>query len=167
MRVGAVACIHSLQLHSAEMRKFMKQDEEITLLQDIYQNALTGERGTDMLLQKSDDTTFTCILETYTKKYRALKQTAADRLKEYGEKPIDIGLMQTTMMFMGVQMNSLIDKTPSHIASMLIEGSTMGIIKGEKSKNRNPEASKETLQLQEQLIELGQNFINELKKYLQ
>ena len=45
-------------------------------------------------------------------------------------------------------------------------GSTMGIIKGEKSKNRNPEASKETLQLQEQLIELGQNFINELKKYL-
>ena len=71
------------------------------------------------------------------------------------------------MMFMGVQMNSLIDKTPSHIASMLIEGSTMGIIKGEKSKNRNPEASKETLNLQEQLIELGQNFINELKKYLQ
>lgn len=148
----------------------MKQDEEITLLQDIYQNALTGERGTEMLIEKaakSNDTVFTCILENFTKKYRALKNTAADKLKEYGEEPIDIGLMQTTMMFMGVQMNSLIDKTPSHIASMLIEGSTMGIIKGEKSKNRNPEASGATLKLQEQLIELGQNFIHELKKYLQ
>ena len=59
------------------------------------------------------------------------------------------------------------NKTPSHISEMLIQGSTMGIIDITKKIKEYPNADKEILELANKLLKLEQNNVEECKKYLQ
>jgi len=60
-----------------------------------------------------------------------------------------------------------VNKTPSHISEMLIQGSTMGIIDITKKIKEYPNVDKEILDLANKLLKLEQNNVEECKKYLQ
>ena len=49
---------------------------------------------------------------------------------------------------------------------MIIEGSTMGVIKGEKNKKRNQNADKSVTDLEDNLLNLEKEYIDTMKKFL-
>ncbi|WP_242878733.1 hypothetical protein [Clostridium beijerinckii] len=66
-----------------------------------------------------------------------------------------------------INLNTLVNKTSSHISEMMIQASTMGIIDITKRIKEYPNADKEILDLANKLLKLEQNNVEECKKYLQ
>ena len=61
--------------------------------------------------------------------YNDIKEEAAALLAQRREFPREPAGSDKIGLWMGVQMNTLMDKSPPHLAEMLIQGGTMGIIK--------------------------------------
>ena len=138
----------------------------VDLLNELYQNAAMGERGTALLMEKNSDAALSTQLHQHAADYGTIKNEAAALLSQCGQAPRSGGKMDRAAQWMGVQMNTLIDKTPSHMAEMLIQGSAMGIVKSEKNKRRTPGAAPQALQLEDRLIQLEQNYIETMKQFL-
>lgn len=143
-------------------------DESITMLNDIYQGASMGVQGTELLMGKLEQgsSEFAGVLQEYVSRYNSIKAKAAKQLAEKGETPRDAGSMEKTGQWMGVQMNTFLDKSASHMAEMLIQGGVMGIIEGEKQKNINPDADRKCMSIEKDFITLQQDLIEDMKKFL-
>lgn len=63
-------------------------------------------------------------------------------------------------------MNTIKDKSNSHIADMLIQGTTMGIIEGRKLLNQNPNADEEIKQILNGFVKMQENNVEKLKTFL-
>jgi len=69
-------------------------------------------------------------------------------------------------LWMGVQMNTLLDKTSSHMAEMLIQGSSMGMIDNTKTLNTHKNLSPKVEKLTRRLNEIEENNVEAMKRYL-
>lgn len=74
--------------------------------------------------------------------------------------------MTEVMAWTGIQMNTLTDKSNSHIADMLIQGTTMGIIEGRKLLNQNPNIDQEVRQVLDTFVKMQENNVEKLKTFL-
>ena len=87
--------------------------------------------------------------------------------ENYGEIPEDKNIMDTVMGWTGVQMNTITDKTPSHIAEIMIQGTTMGIIEGRKLiNNETCQVNKDVKDLLNNFVTFQENNVEQLKKFL-
>lgn len=140
--------------------------QDVSMLNNIYQNASMGIRGTQLLMEKTDDPQFSNTLHKFLVDYTKIKEQAADGLSNYQELPRDSGMMENAALWMGVQFNTLLDKTASHMAEMLIQGSTMDIIDSTKTLNTHKEISPQTKNLAESLIKIEKDNVQAMKEYL-
>lgn len=74
--------------------------------------------------------------------------------------------MQKAMGWMGVEMNTLTDKSNSKISEMMLQGTNMGIIEGVKLWNNNPDATEPVKNILKDFITFQENTVEKLKKYL-
>ena len=74
--------------------------------------------------------------------------------------------MKKAGMKMGVMMNTALDDTTSHMAELMIKGSSMGITQMTKVLNDYQPPRKEVTELANRLITAEQNNIDRLKAYL-
>ncbi len=65
-----------------------------------------------------------------------------------------------------INFNTITNKTPSHIAEMLIQGSTMGIIDVTKRLKEYKDVGQDILALADRLLKFEQQNVDELKKFL-
>lgn len=143
-----------------------QKEETVEMLNEIYQAASMGAQGSELLIEKAGDSSFTEKLHAYGSRYHKIKEEAAGMLAQRGETPREAGVREKAGLWMGVQMNTLIDKTPSHMAEMLIQGSTMGVIKSEKHKNTHPQADRQCFELEDRFLSLQQEHIDDMKQFL-
>lgn len=142
------------------------EQQSIDMINNIYQGADMGFQGTELLIKKSEDNEFTKKLHEYVSSYKDIKKQAAEMLERKGKTPQGSGAMEKAGLFFGVQMNTLLDKSSSHMAEMLIEGSTMGIIEGVKQKNSFEDADPECEKLADKFLNLQQTFIDDMKQFV-
>ncbi|MGI6403578.1 MAG: hypothetical protein ACOX0K_05015 [Oscillospiraceae bacterium] len=140
--------------------------QDISALNNLYKNASMGIKATQMLIEKSDDVEFSKTLHKFLVDYTEVKEKAADGLAEYGQLPQSSDLMQDGALWMGVQMNTLIDKTSSHMAEMLIQGSSMGMIDNTKTLNTHKNLSPQVAKLTQRLNQIEENNVQAMKRYL-
>ena len=69
-------------------------------------------------------------------------------------------------MWMGIQMDTMMDATPSHIADMLIQGATMGVVGMTRDRNDLPDADAHAQGIASSFITAQQENIDRLKTYL-
>ena len=72
-------------------------------------------------------------------RYRSAAQRAERALSEAGGKPEPVGQMAKVGMWLGTQMNTR-RTSNAHIAEMVIQGATMGVIEVIKARNTYPDA---------------------------
>ncbi len=63
-------------------------------------------------------------------------------------------------------MSTITDKSNSHIAEMLITGTTMGIIKGRQLYNQYPDISSKTRQTLDDFVQEQEHQVEKLKEWL-
>jgi hypothetical protein len=138
----------------------------ICLLNEIYQAADMGAQGCELLIGKTEDSLLLIKLQEYKSRYANLKNEAEELIIQKSGEPQKNNGIEKSRLWMGVQLNSLIDKTPSHIAEMLIQGSTMGVINGIKNKNAYPQAEPDCVELADKFLLLQQEHIEDMKQFL-
>ncbi len=137
------------------------------VLEEVYKATSMGVAASDYLLPKVADDTLRTQVERQRDNYQGMAQKAADLLKARGQVPhTGTNPMQKAMLWGSIQMETMADRTTSHMAQMMIEGSTMGIVDMQKRLNDLPPSQGEPRKLAEEFIEGEQHSIENLKKLL-
>ena len=145
-----------------------KKAPAVELATELYKNITMGSDAIVHLLPKVKDnemkTSMTASMCYYEKAAGKVKQF----LKDHGATAKEEPLMTRMASRMGIAMNTAMDATPSHIAQMLIEGSTMAITEATRLCHRfeGQKGCEEMLTVAEDLAEFEQSHIEKLKAYL-
>ena len=136
------------------------------LLQTIVENGRMGEDACDQLLSRTKDEQMRNELMQEKQDYAAAARDAETRLCEQGLKPEPKGPMARMGLWMGMQINTAMDQTASHIADIVIQGATMGVVELTKARNSFSEADAQAQGIASNLIERQQEAIDRLKAFL-
>ena len=143
------------------------EENNLKILKEIHKATKMGMDSISFVAEKLDDNKLKDNLSFQYTQYGQVMDRVNKLYENYGEIPEDKNVMNTIMGWTGVQMNTLSDKSPSHIAEMMIEGTTMGIIEGKKLMNNEAtQASKDVRDLLNNFVTFQENNVEQLKKFL-
>ncbi|MCI8833160.1 MAG: hypothetical protein HFJ19_03025 [Clostridia bacterium] len=125
-----------------------------------------GINALSYVSDKVTDDEFKRELSTQYNQYEDILTRVTDLYNDYGEVPANSNFKDDMMTWMGVQMNTINDKTPSKLSELLIQGNTMGIIEGRRLINNNPAVEASIKQTLNDFVTLQENTITKLKEYL-
>ena len=139
---------------------------DLEILNEIHKGLVMGMESLSVITSKVGDQNFKDDLNYQYERYENILNRVNKKYQELGNQADDTSPMQKVMGWTQIQFNTISDKSNSHISEMLIQGNTMGIIKGVKELNQNPKADKDIKQILTDFVELQQNNIEKLKTYL-
>jgi hypothetical protein len=140
--------------------------DNLTILNELHKGIAMGMAAIEEVNDKVSDTEFKDELSFQYNRYRDSLDKVDARFEESGKIPDDPDMNVKVMSWMGIQMNTMKDKSNSQITEMLIQGNDMGIIKGVKLLNQNPQAPQEVKDILDGFVRLQENNIERLKKFL-
>ena len=145
-----------------------KMKETNELLMHIYQTSDMGAKSTTKLIEllKNKDNKIKKILEDELKEYEEIKKKSEKILKKEKINPKDLGIMAEMMSSMSMKMEVMKDNSDSAIASMLIEGFTMGTIEMNKKLEAYKDTDKNIINLGKDLLKFQEKEIEKLKEFL-
>lgn len=141
-------------------------DQPQYILNQVNQAIKMGMDSISNVSEKVQDSRLKDELLFQYDKYNEILNEVNDELTNYDDFPKDLNPMQKAMGWMGVEMNTLTDKSNSKIAELMIQGTNMGIIEGVKLLNHNPDTEQHIKDILNKFIDFQQNNVEQLKKYL-
>jgi len=142
------------------------KNRDVEFLNKIYQNAQMGGDSIKMVSEKVEEAGLLNDLRTQHEQYSSIASKATAELAKYQALPKDKNPMSQVGLWSGVQMNTMVDKTPDHIAEMMIQGSMMGVIDMSRNLKRYSDTSQPVKDLGTNLIQIEENNIQRMKQYL-
>lgn len=143
----------------------IEKSAEASLFCDVYRNAKMGAEAIVNLLHRVTDEELKSELSLELARYEEFAADARKSLDEMGEEPEEEKMFSRLMAKMGVTMNTVIDKTSSHIAQMIIEGCVMGITDLQKRLNDGGDYGKAE-ELAKKLIAFEEDTAERMRVYL-
>lgn len=140
--------------------------DDLTILNEIHKGVTMGMSSLEDVSKKASDSNFKDELTTQFTTYQTTLNKVNNEFANIGEIPDDTPLNQKVMGWTGIQMNTITDTSNSKLSEILIQGYDMGVIKGFKLLNQNPEAGQNVKDILNGFIRLQENNINRLKKFL-
>ena len=141
-------------------------DNNRYILNELNKGIKMGMDSISNVSEKVQDDRFKQDLKYQYDEYNKILNEVNDELTNYDDFPKEINPMQKAMSWMGVEMNTMMDKSNSKIAELMIQGTNMGIIEGVKLLNQNPDADDEVKNVLNKFIKFQENTVEQLKKYL-
>lgn len=137
------------------------------LLNFIYQNSQMGVTTLTQLLPMIEDEQLEKQLSAQLSEYREFHDKAAKLLEKSGKDEKGLSAMEKIRTYLMINMQTITDKSASHIAEMVMIGSNMGVIDAIKNINKyKDKASSDVVALMQRLKEFEENNIERLKKFL-
>ena len=137
------------------------------LLNFVYQNSQMGIETLPKLLETVEGGE---ELKTYMKKqlegYEKFHEEAKNMLNENGYDEKGIGAFEKLRTYLMMNLQTLTDKTASHIAEMLFIGSNMGIVDAIKNTRKYQGAEKQILNLMDRLRIFEEENARKLKAFI-
>ena len=140
--------------------------QEIEILKEISKDSKMGMDSINMVGEKVQDEKFQKLLNEQHNEYQNIFDRTQEILKQHGETIEDVPAMQKMIGWMGIQMNTMNDKSNSQLSELLIQGNDMGIIKGHKLLNGSNFTTPEIENLLSDFVRLQEKNIDDLKKWL-
>ena len=110
-------------------------NETVQLLQDVVRNARTGQDAVEQLMKKAGDGPMRTELIKEKEAYAVTRREGEQALADAGGRAEPVGPMAKAGMWMGLEMETLADRSDAHIAEIVIQGATMGVIEMTKALN--------------------------------
>lgn len=145
----------------------MKEKNE--LLMHIYDVSYMGEYSTNKLLStlKNKNNKIKSLLEDELKEYESYKKKSEKLLRKAKIEIPKTSILTKMSSNMGIMMETMKDNSDASIASMLVQGFTMGIVEMEtKINNYKEEVNKNTIKLAKNLLKFQQKEIENLKTFM-
>ena len=144
----------------------MAENENITLLNFVYQNSQMGVNTINQLLGIIEGEDFKRHMEAQLEEYRKINTAAKARLNKFVTDEKGLNAYEKVRTYLMIDMQTLTDKTPSHIAEMMIVGSTMGVVKAIRDVHKCNGADENVIALMQKLCGIEEENITQLKKFL-
>jgi len=136
------------------------------LLNFIYQNSQMGVDTINQLIGIVEDEKMKTQLKSQFNEYKEIHDAAQKALNENGYDEKGIGALDKIKTYLMINMQTLADKSPSHISEMLIIGSNMGVINAVKNLKKYQSIEPKIVRLMEKLLKFEENNIQQLKEFL-
>lgn len=144
----------------------MERDINVKVLKELGKGAKIGTDSISFVAKKVSDQEFSDELSFQYNQYDDILNRVNDIYGKYSLVPDHTNIKNEFMTWMGVQMNTMEDKSNSKIAELLIQGNTMGIIEGRRLLNNNPNVDQEIQKTLNDFVTLQENTVEKLKTYL-
>ena len=140
--------------------------EDINALDEIHKGCSMGKDAIDFVLDKVEDDKFKKEIEKEYNDYDRISNRIDEIYPNYNDgKPRETGAITKAMTWTGVEMKTILDRSNSKIAELLLQGVNMGIIEGRKILN-NKELNKEVSDIVSDYVTMQEESVEVLKKYL-
>ncbi|MGI6576537.1 MAG: hypothetical protein ACOX1Q_00515 [Eubacteriales bacterium] len=136
------------------------------LLNFVYQNSQMGVHTLEQLIDIAENDNFKQHLQSQYREYQDIHRAAKEALNKNGYDEKGIGALDKIKTYLMINMQTLTDKSASHISEMLIIGSNMGIINAVKKLKRYKDAEPDIINLMERLLKFEENNVQQLKAFL-
>ena len=136
------------------------------ILNEINKGIKMGMDSINHVTDKVQDKEFKDLLLHEYDRYNSILNRVNSELKNYGDLPKEVPVVQKMMGYMDVEVSTMTNKSNSKIAEMMLKGTNMGIIEGIKLKNRNPDLDNTIKGILDDFIAFQENNVEDLKKYL-
>lgn len=150
---------------SIRKKEILIMTDDQKLLKEINKTAVTGLSALNALLPVVKKTPIKQTLTDQIQRYEIFHQKAKDAL-ESQNMPEESNGMLNQLNKMNIKMQARMNSTPTHIASMMIQGSDMGVIALQKARNHTPNANYEHKKLADEMLDFEKETIEAYKKYL-
>lgn len=144
-------------------------NENMELLNFVYENAEKGMHSLNNLsdILRNKDNKIKGLIEDELKEYNSFLKESEKLLKKNKIEPKKTNLMAKISSKMGIAMETMKDNSDPAIASMVIEGLTMGIVEMEtKIENYKKLVDKKILKLSTKFLKFQEEEIEKLKTFM-
>ncbi|HBN55590.1 MAG TPA: hypothetical protein DD414_02345 [Lachnospiraceae bacterium] len=144
----------------------MVTEADRAVLDESYKNTRMGREAINTIIGKVEDDELALDLNRQACKFVQLEEKIQKKYQKASETPPEDSLMNRTMLWGGIQMNTLLNASTEHIADMMIQGNTKGITELMKVVKKNKGVQKEYYELAQELMDFEEKNIEKLKAYL-
>ncbi|MBQ7872698.1 MAG: hypothetical protein IJ360_01850 [Clostridia bacterium] len=144
------------------------KSKDSELLQDIYSNVKMGSESIINLLPKVNDTALKSMMTTQLDTYEKYAKRVRDQLTAQGITPKEPNPISKISSKIGMEMKSLQDSTTSHMAEMMVQGSTMDVtdlLQKVSAYEKLPEC-KNSVSLAKEIVAFEERNIEKMKDFL-
>ena len=139
---------------------------DLDLLEKTYQNASIGITAIEEVIDKAANKDLTRDLKNQLMDYQDIANKARDQLLMNGAQVKDKSLYDKAMMKGNIKMNNWMDPSDSHIAEMVLKGSTMGVTQMTKLLHDKVNADGVSTQIAQEFLKKEESNIETMKAYL-
>ena len=133
------------------------------LLNFIYQNSQMGVDTIRQLIGVVEDKDLKEHLKTQFQGYEEFHQAAKELLNEHGYDEKGLGIVAKARTYFMINLQTMTDPSASHIASMLITGSSMGIVEAIQKYRQYEDADPKIRDLMDKLRKFEEHNMEKLK----
>lgn len=139
---------------------------EKEILIKLYQNVEMGIIGIEDIEDKVESRSLLKLLLKQKDEYSKLKEKLLELCAKYNVQDKEVSSIAHVSSQMMVTMKTMMDKSDSHIATMMMEGTNKGLIQLEKLLNNYQGKDEDLIKFIENLLVFEQQNNEELKVYL-
>ena len=135
-------------------------------LNTIYKTSEMGIIGINDVIDKASKEDFRNILIEQREDYNKIIQEAIKLYTAYGMEEKELNTLVKMNSKVMSEMKLMTNNSDETIAKMMMEGTNKGIIKINKTINENPDVDEEVFKIANDLLQIMEHNIEELKIYL-
>lgn len=143
----------------------MKSDD-VRILQEVQKNTKMAMKAIDAISGKIYDDGLAMQTARESLKYAEIYNKATDRLLDSKAPLYKESGFQDVMVRSGVQMNTMLNTSTSHIAELMIQGTNRGLTDMWKAMNHHENAGNISMEIAKELMDFEEKNIERLKQYL-
>ena len=136
------------------------------LLQECNSGCKMAIRSMKQVMEYVGDEKLKRLIEKYKYSHENLEEESSELLKEVGKEEKDPGMMATAFSWLSTETKLVMNNSDNEITHILMDGCNMGIQSIGEFSNKYAGASKEAKKIADKLIQLEEEFMQELKKFL-
>ena len=136
------------------------------LLNFVVQNSQMGIETLPRLLEMVKNEKLSEHLRKQLEGYEDFKRKAGELLCQQNCEKKELSGMEKIKTYLMMNLQTMMDKCDSHIAQMLIQGSTMGVTDAVKRLHDYQDADRKVVDLMEDLRKFEEKSIEKIKEFL-
>ena len=141
--------------------------ENTELLQFVHKNVEMGRETIPKVKELVEEPEFRRALDGQLEEYNKIAAQTEAAICRRGAEPQEPGQLSEAMSSLMLRMKTLADPSPSHIAEMMIQGSTMGVVQMTRRIHElKDRGDREAVDLACRLLKTEENNIKQLKSFL-
>ena len=142
------------------------KESNADLLNAVYQNSKMGIDSIDYIFPKIKNNNLKKDLASQMAGYLKFMNRVSSKFDDIDDSPNDLLMLGKLPSLAYMKLKMYVDDSESHIAEMMIENSTSGLIEAQRIFNRCKNLDCEISQIGCEAIYFEQKSINKLRNYL-